>query len=197
MGNREGKFTIRDAVEEIRRKRGYSLDKELYQRWGTNKKTFSSWLSRDSVPIEQGKKIALIEDISLDWFYLGRNAIRGHIVANPDADEVANLIACLDMTQRNALLAFVQSLANASPYKPVVSRSTIEMKLTLIDFLRDAVRGPLGVGANAINRRIGVIHWINERQHARFTVDELLFMAEEVAQAKGKKISLKIEDLDE
>jgi len=192
----EKEFTIEDAVEAIKKKGGYSLDKELYSRWGVSKTAYSNWVSRDSLPISQGKRIAEIENISLDWFYLGRNTMKGHVSTNPFVDELAELVACLEMPQRDALMAFVQSMANSSQSRPMTGKAVTEAKLALIDFLLGHIEGPLGVGALRLNRKVGVISWIKGRKHERFTMDELLYMVEDLSRDesnKKKTLSVKVE----
>ena len=65
--------------------------------------------------------------------------------------------------------------------------------MVLLDFLNQYLNSAFGVAAKELNKRVGVVSWIKRREHARFTVDELIGMAGDVAKNQGKKITLTIE----
>jgi len=184
---------VRGVMEEIKQKGNYSSVKSMYESWGVKKSKYQMWLSRNSVPSDQAIMIASMENVSLDWFYMGRNSIKSHATSNPKSDEIVQLIACLEDGQKEALLGFVQSLANASPTKSGDVRAAIDAKLVLLDFLNQYLSSAFGAAAKELNKRVGVVSWIKRRDYARFTVDELIGMADDVAKKEGKKITLIIE----
>jgi len=98
-------FSAGPILDRLRRHAQVETDTDFAAKYGLSRNTVAKWRARNTVPLELIAKVALEDNLSLDWIMLGRGPMRAETsaVRAPDAPFDESLLTLSVETLRREL----------------------------------------------------------------------------------------------